>query len=144
MCEVHPCNWSLLPSSVFSMFTCVLFHHTCSDTCAQVFQESPGVPLTPQLVLSLQDCCDFQLVPLYTASMVEATSRCMWLPPMPNICHAHHNFGISGWVPTKAVQPKTQVETHSVVTQVCKCGCGKVRSDQMLSCTNGFTSGHRH
>ena len=70
-----------------------------------------GVPSTPQLVLPLQDCCVFQLVPLCTTSTVEAMSRHMWLPPLPNICCIHHNFGIPGWVPTKAVQPKTQVET---------------------------------
>ena len=32
-----------------------------SDT--QVFQESPGVLLTPQLVLPPQDCCAFRLMP---------------------------------------------------------------------------------
>ena len=112
MSQVHPCDWSLLSSTVLSVFTCVLFCHMCSDTCAQVFQESLGVPLTPQLVLPLQDCCAFWLVPLCTASMVEAMSRHVWLPPMPNICQVHHSFGVPGWVPTEAVQPKMQVETH--------------------------------
>ena len=112
MCQVHPFDWSLLPSTVFSAFTCVLFHHECSNTRAQVFQESLGVPLTPQLVAPPQDCHAFQLVPLCTASTVEAASRCMWPPPMANVCCAHHNFGIPGWAPTEAVQPKTQVETY--------------------------------
>ena len=107
MSQVHPCNWSLLPSTVSSVFTCVLFHHACSDTHAQVFQESLGVPLTPQLVQPLLDCCAFQLVSLCTVSTVEAMSRHMWLLPIPNICCAYHNFGISGWVPTEAVQPET-------------------------------------
>ena len=81
----------------------------CSDTHAQVFQESPGVPLTPQVVLPPQDCCTFWLVPLCTASTLEAMSRFMWLPPTLNICCTHHNFGIPWWVPTDAVQPETQV-----------------------------------
>ena len=46
-----------------------------SDTCTQVFQESPGVPPTPQLVLPLQDCCAFWLVLLCTKSTVEVASR---------------------------------------------------------------------
>ena len=58
---VHPYNWSLLPSTVFSVFTCVLFHCMCSDTHTQMFQESLGVLLTPQLVLPLQECCAFRL-----------------------------------------------------------------------------------
>ena len=129
---------------LLSAFTCVLSHHVCFNTSAQVFQEGLGVPLTPQLVLPLQDCCAFQLVPLCTASMVEAVSRCMWPLPIPNICHTHHNFGIPGWVPTEAMQPKHKLRLPSVATQVYKCGCGKVSSEQTLSCTNGFTSGHRH
>ena len=88
--QVHPCNWSLLPSTVISTFTCVLFHHTCSNTCAQVFQESPGVLPTPQLVPPLQDCCAFLVVPLCTISTVEAMSRRVWLPPLPNVCRARH------------------------------------------------------
>ena len=95
MCQVHPCNWSLLPSTVLSMFTCVLFHCTCSDTHAQVFQESPGVPPIPQLVPPPQDCCAFQLVPLCTISTVEAMNRRMWLPPLPNVCCAHHIYKIN-------------------------------------------------
>ena len=91
-CQVHPCDWSLLPSTVLSTFTCVLFCHACSDTHAQVFQESLGVPPTPQLVPPLQDCCAFQLVPLCTTSTVEAASRHMWLPPSPNVCCAHHIY----------------------------------------------------
>ena len=63
MRQVRPCNWSLLPSTVLDAFTCVFFHHVCTDTHAQVFQESPGVPPTPQLVPLPQDCCAFRLVP---------------------------------------------------------------------------------
>ena len=111
MCQVHPCDWSLLPSTILSTFTCVLFCCMCSNTCTQVFQESLGVLPTPQLVPTLQDCCAFQLVPLCTTSTVEATSRRMWLLPSLNVCHAHHNFGIPGWAPTEAMQPKMQVET---------------------------------
>ena len=33
-----------------------------------MFQESPGVLLTPQLVLPLQDCCAFQLVPMWVGT----------------------------------------------------------------------------
>ena len=106
MCQVHPCSWSLLPSTVLSTFICVLFHRTCSDICTQVFQESLGVPPIPQLIPPPQDCCAFQLVPLCTISMVEAVSRCVWLPPSPNVCHAHHNFGIPGWAQLKLHSPK--------------------------------------
>ena len=74
------------------MFTCVLSHHLCSDTCAQVFQESLGVLLTPQLVPPPQDCCAFWLVALCTVSTVEAVSRCMWLPPTLNVCLTHHIY----------------------------------------------------
>ena len=84
----HSCDWSLLPSTVFIMFTCVLFHPAHSDTCAQVFQESLGVLLTPQLVPPPKDCCAFWLVPLCTASTVEAVSRSVWSPPMS----AHHTY----------------------------------------------------
>ena len=113
MCQVHPCDWSLLPSTVLSAFICVLFHHACSDSWAQVFQKSPGVPHTPQLVLCLLDCCAaFWLVPLCTIYTVVAMSGCMWLQPSPNICHAHHNFCIPGWAPTEATQPEMCVETH--------------------------------
>ena len=65
MCQVCPYDWNLLSSSVLSTYSCA-FSHTCSDTHAQVFQESLGVPLTPQLVLLLQDCCAFWLVPVRT------------------------------------------------------------------------------
>ena len=92
MSQVPPCNWSLLPSTVLSVFSCVLFHCMCSDTHAQVSQESPGVLPTPQLVPPPQDCCAFQLVPLCTISTGEATSRHMWLLPSLNICHAHHIY----------------------------------------------------
>ena len=40
MSQVHPCDWSLLPSTVLSVFTCVLFCYTCSDTHSCV----PGKP----------------------------------------------------------------------------------------------------
>ena len=49
MHQVCPCDCSLLSSTVLSTFSCVI-HCACSDTHAQVFQESPGVLLTPQLV----------------------------------------------------------------------------------------------
>ena len=91
MSEVHPCDWSQLPSTVLSTFS-VLFHCMCSNTRAQVFQESLGVLLTPQLVPPPRDCCAFQLVPLCTASTVGAASRRVWLPPMPNVCRAHHIY----------------------------------------------------
>ena len=90
MCQVCPCDWSLLPSTVLSTFTCVLFHGTCYDTHAQVFWESPGVQPTPELVPPPQDCCSFWLVPLCTISTIEAMNRCVWLPPLLNICCAHH------------------------------------------------------
>ena len=143
-CQVHPCNWSLLPSTVLSTFTCVLFHHACSITHTQVFQDSLGVLPNPQLVPPPQDCCAFWLVPLCTISTVEAVSRHMWLLPLPNVCHTHHNFCIPGWAKRKPHSPKHEWRLTSVVTRVCKCGCRKVSSEQMLSCTNGFTSGHRH
>ena len=92
-CHTCPCDWSLLPSTVL---TCVLFCHACSDTHAQVFQESPGVPSTPQLVPPPQDCCVFQLVPLCTISMVEAVSRCVWPPPLLNACCAHNMCSAHG------------------------------------------------
>ena len=71
----------------------------CSDTHAQVFQESPGVPLTPQLVLPLQDCCAFRLVSMCTTE--EDVSRHRVSAMYITI------LGIPGWEPTEALQPKT-------------------------------------
>ena len=85
-----------------------------------VSQESQGVPHTSYQVPPLLDCCAFG-----------------WC-----LC-AHHNFGIPGWVPTEAVQPKPRVQLTLVVTRVCKCGCGKVSSEQVRSHTSGFIGGHR-
>ena len=120
----------------FEHFWLCVIHCVCSDTHTQVFQENLGVLLTPQLVPPLQDCCAFQLVPMCTmeedTSRIQASAMCITI------------FGIPGWVPAEAAQPKTQVELTSVVTRVCKCGCGKVSSGQMRSHTNGFTSGCRH
>ena len=62
------------------MFNCIkcvwlcVICHACSDTHAQVFQESPAVPLTPQLVPPLQDCCTFSLLPMCATE--EDVSRC--------------------------------------------------------------------
>ena len=103
---------------------------------AQVFQESPGVPLTPQLVPLPQDCCAFWLVPMCTTEEDVGRHR---------TSAAHITiFGIPGWVPTEAMQPETQVELASVATRVCKCSHGKVSSEQTHFHTNGFTSGRRH
>ena len=144
MCQVHPCDWSLLPSTVFSAFTCELFCCACPGTCAQVFQESLGVPLTLQLVPPLHDCCAFQLVPLCTVSTVEAASRCVWL-------HQHRMsaayitiLASLGGHQLKPCSLKCEWRLALVATQVCKCSCGKVSSEEMLSHTNGFTGGHRH
>ena len=41
---------------------CVILR-VCSNPCAQVFQESLGVPPTPQLTLPPQDCCAFGWCP---------------------------------------------------------------------------------
>ena len=108
----------------------------CSDTCTQVFQESPGVLLTPQLVPPLQDCYAFQLVSVCTTE--EDAGR-------HQMSAAHMTiFGIPGWAPTEAAQPEMQVELALVVTGVCKCSYGKVSREQTCSCTNGFTSGRKH
>ena len=144
MHQVCPCDWSLLPLTVFSAFTCVLFCHTCSDTCTQVFQESLGVLLTPQLVPSPQDCCAFQLVPVCTASTVEAKSRHVCCHQC-QMCAAHITILASlGGHQLRLHSPKIEWRPTLVVTRVCKCGCKKVSSEQMLSHTNGFTGGCRH
>ena len=126
MSQVHPCNWSLLPSTVSSVFTCVLFHHACSDTHAQVFQESLGVPLTPQLVPPLPDCCAFQLVSLCTASTVEAMCGCYQC--QTSAVHITILASLGG-CQLKPCSLKHEWRLTSVVTQVCKCSCRKVSSE---------------
>ena len=53
---VSPHDWSLLPSAVFDVSSLVFAMCMHSVTHAQVFQRSPGVLLTIQLVPLPQDC----------------------------------------------------------------------------------------
>ena len=75
-CQSSILQVGITASHIFNCIKCFslcVICCACSHTCAQVFQESPGVLLTPQLVPPLQDCCAFWLVPVCTTE--EGASR---------------------------------------------------------------------
>ena len=98
--QVHPCDWSLLSSTVSSAFSCVL-----SATCVQIHtlkcsRKAWECHSFTQLVPLPQDFCAFRLVPICT--MEEDVGRHQMSAMHITI------FGIPGWFQLKPHSPKCE------------------------------------
>ena len=142
---VHPCDWSLLPSTVFNTLPCVFAMCVQAIACTKVFQRSPGVPLTPQWVLVPQDCHRLSVGAPVHLVWIELWSIVCGLCHMPSLS-AHHNYW-HPWVGANwscAAQnvslrlPQLQPESSSVVV------VKWVGSNPLSYQPTGFTTGLRH
>ena len=73
--QVHPCNWSLLSSTVLSTFNCVLLPCMFQYTCSSV----PGKPGSAA----------------HSTSTASTGLLCLSVGARVPICHAHHIYTIS-------------------------------------------------
>ena len=129
MHQVRPCDQSLLPSTVSDVFTCVSM--TLIPTHALKYLEKPRSAAHPSTstasagLLCLLLCALVHFIFSSSCELMRVTTA-----TTQHQLHPIQLLASLGGCQLKPCSLKHEHKPASVVTRICKCGCGKVSREQ--------------